>query len=63
MSGRTQRRVVDAGSGYLCQMEPVAHFGLGKYTQVNRVRVHWPDGATAMVNNPACDRLLRVLHP
>lgn len=63
MSGRTQRRVVDAGSGYLCQMEPVAHFGLGTHTQVNRVRVHWPDGATAMVNSPACDSLLRVPHP
>ena len=27
--GRTQLRVIDGGSGYLCQMEPVAHFGLG----------------------------------
>lgn len=23
-----QTRAIDAGSGYLCQMEPVAHFGL-----------------------------------
>ncbi|KAJ8361418.1 hypothetical protein SKAU_G00179430 [Synaphobranchus kaupii] len=23
-------RIIDGGSGYLCQMEPVAHFGLGK---------------------------------
>ena len=60
MFGRTQRRAIDAGSGYLCQMEPVAHFGLGRQTQINRVRVHWPDGATAMINNPACDQLLRV---
>ncbi len=63
MSGRTQRRAVDCGSGYLCQMEPVAHFGLGSQTQINRVRVHWIDGATAMINNPACDQLLRVEHP
>ncbi|KAK7074948.1 Cartilage acidic protein 1 [Halocaridina rubra] len=28
-SSRKQARVIDAGSGYLCQMEPVAHFGLG----------------------------------
>ncbi len=61
--GRTQRRAIDAGSGYLCQMEPVAHFGLGSITHINRVRVHWPDGATAMINNPQCDQLLRVLHP
>lgn len=63
MFGRTQRRSIDAGSGYLCQMEPVAHFGLGDQTRVNRVRVHWADGATAMINNPACDQLLRVPHP
>lgn len=61
--GRTQRRVIDAGSGYLCQMEPVAHFGLGWQTQINRVRVHYPDGATALVNNPSCDQLLRIAHP
>ncbi len=61
--GHTQRRAVDAGSGYLCQMEPVAHFGLGRQTQINRVRVHWPDGASTMINNPACDQLLRVEHP
>lgn len=23
-------RIIDGGSGYLCEMEPVAHFGLGK---------------------------------
>ncbi len=61
--GRTQCRVIDAGSGYLCQMEPVAHFGLAKQGQVHRVRVHWTDGATALINNPACDQVLRVAHP
>uniref|UniRef100_A0A9J8DHZ0 Cartilage acidic protein 1 n=1 Tax=Cyprinus carpio carpio TaxID=630221 RepID=A0A9J8DHZ0_CYPCA len=24
-------RIIDGGSGYLCEMEPVAHFGLGMY--------------------------------
>lgn len=24
-------RIIDGGSGYLCEMEPVAHFGLGKF--------------------------------
>lgn len=23
-------RIIDGGSGYLCEMEPVAHFGLGE---------------------------------
>ncbi len=61
--GRTQVRVIDGGSGYLCQMEPVAHFGLAQQTQVNRVRVHWTDGASVLINSPTCDQLLRVPHP
>ncbi|KAF7218019.1 transcript variant X1 [Nothobranchius furzeri] len=38
-------RIIDGGSGYLCEMEPVAHFGLG--TDVVKVlEVSWPDGTT-----------------
>ncbi|KAM9559739.1 cartilage acidic protein 1 [Salvelinus alpinus] len=36
-------RIIDGGSGYLCEMEPVAHFGLGKDIATN-VEVYWPDG-------------------
>lgn len=42
-SGDQQLSVIDGGSGYLCQMEPVAHFGLGKDTPV-KLHVTWPDG-------------------
>lgn len=28
-------RIIDGGSGYLCEMEPVAHFGLGKFFYCN----------------------------
>lgn len=45
-------RVIDGGSGYLCEMEPVAHFGLGQ-DEVTVLEVHWPDGA----------RLSRPLQP
>ncbi|MFB6102586.1 MAG: CRTAC1 family protein [Haloplanus sp.] len=38
-----QTRIVDAGSGYLCQMEPVAHFGLGAATP-RELAVCWPGG-------------------
>lgn len=60
---RSQVRVVDAGSGYLCQMEPVAHFGLGATSAVERVVVRWPDGAERTIDAPQADQLLRVEHP
>ncbi|XP_076001733.1 cartilage acidic protein 1a [Genypterus blacodes] len=36
-------RIIDGGSGYLCEMEPVAHFGLGS-DEVTVLEVSWPDG-------------------
>ncbi len=60
---RTQRRVIDAGSGYLCQMEPVAHFGLGRDASVERIEVRWLDGALVMLDTPCVDCVLRVEHP
>jgi hypothetical protein len=60
---RTQRRVIDAGSGYLCQMEPVAHFGLGDQTEIERIIVRWPGGEIAVLENPAINTLHRIPHP
>ena len=61
--GRTQRRAIDAGSGYLCQMEPVAHFGLGTLEHIDRVEVRWLDGATVTIDAPQTHQLIRVAHP
>ena len=61
--GRVQRRVIDAGSGYLCQMEPVAHFGLGPLTAVECIEVRWLDGATVVLDTPGIDRLVRMEYP
>ncbi|MEM1349936.1 MAG: CRTAC1 family protein [Myxococcota bacterium] len=61
--GRTQRRVIDSGSGYLCQMEPVAHFGLGDTDKVSSVRVVWPDGATRTLAPGRVDATLELTHP
>lgn len=58
-----QRRVVDGGSGYLCQGEPVAHFGLGDAAP-ERVVVRWPDGETTVeVEDPPANEVLTVEHP
>jgi hypothetical protein len=62
-AGRTRVKVIDGGSGYLCQMEPVAHFGLGDVRSVDRVTVTWPDGTAAVVENPPINRLHTVPFP
>jgi hypothetical protein len=62
--GRTQRRAIDAGSGYLCQMEPIAHFGLGAVDHVDRVQVRWVDGTTIDYEDAiAINQVLRVPFP
>jgi hypothetical protein len=61
--GRIQRRCIDAGSGYLCQMEPVAHFGLGRCRRVDWLQVRWPDGSHLHWRLPPCDQVLRVEYP
>ena len=62
-----QRRVVDAASGYLCQSEPVAHFGLGGKTtprlEPQAVTVRWPDGRERTVESPARETTHRMGHP
>ena len=41
---RVHAKTIDAGSGYLCQMEPVAHYGLRKDEVIRSVSVRWTDG-------------------
>lgn len=57
---RPQMRFIDGGSGYLCQMEPVAHFGLGKATRVAEVTVRWTDGRVRVLKDIAADQRLLV---
>ncbi|MGY2800470.1 CRTAC1 family protein [Thermostichus sp. MS-CIW-25] len=62
-STRTQIQAIDAGSGYLCQMEPVAHFGLGSETGVKEIQIQWPDGKQLQVAHPPVNQLLRIPYP
>ena len=49
--------------GYLCQQEPVAHFGLGSLVAVDYIEITWPDGAQHTLQNPEIDRLHDVKKP
>jgi hypothetical protein len=40
---RNQTKFICSGSGYLCQMEPVAHFGFGSsFPDIERIDIIWP---------------------
>ena len=43
---RTHSKTIDAGSGYLCQMEPVAHYGVRKNEKNFKFKVTWTNGKT-----------------
>merc|ERR1719461_610386 len=58
--GRTQMRIIDAGSGYLCQMEPVAHFGLGQLKKVDKVKVTWTDSSVCEFVPKGIDGVIEV---
>ncbi|MCO5589362.1 hypothetical protein L7F22_043329 [Adiantum nelumboides] len=62
-SGRTQKRVIDAGSGYLCSMEPIAHFGLGQLCGPVNLHVIWPDGASVALEVVQTKQVLKLSHP
>jgi hypothetical protein len=62
-AGRVRVKGVCGGSGYLCQMEPVAHFGLGRDVTADRVQVTWPDGAAVVLLNPGTNRTVTVPYP
>jgi hypothetical protein len=61
--GRTRVKVIDGGSGCGCQMEPVAHFGLGAERDVGQVTVTWPDGVEVAFAPPGVNRTLAVQYP
>ncbi|KAM7418779.1 hypothetical protein PAMA_016081 [Pampus argenteus] len=59
-----QTRIIDGGSGYLCAMEPVAHFGLGN-DKVTVLEVSWPDGSsiTRLLQPGEMNSVVEVAYP
>lgn len=49
---RNHAKTIDAGSGYLCQMEPVAHFGLRNNEIVKNVSIKWTNGEKEILEIP-----------
>ncbi len=61
--GATQMRELRAGSNFESQDPAEAHFGLGAATQVDELRVAWPNGATTVVPAVAANQWLRLTSP
>ena len=47
---RKHSKTIDAGSGYLCQMEPVAHYGIRKKEKNIRIQIKWTNGKTKTIS-------------
>ena len=47
---RKHSKTIDAGSGYLCQMEPVAHYGIRKNEEDIKIQIKWTNGKIKTVS-------------
>jgi len=58
--GRQLRRDIAPAYSYLSSGDPRAHFGLGRATRVDEVRVVWPDGTEELFGSLDIDRIHRL---
>ncbi len=57
---RMHSKTIDAGSGYLCQMEPVAHFGIRKNEKNFKVEVKWTNSTTKLIEIKSLNQTVTV---
>ena len=57
---RKHAKTIDAGSGYLCQMEPVAHYGIRKNEKDFKVEVKWTDGTKNLIKINSLNKAIIV---
>ena len=46
--------------GYLSSLEPLVHFGLGKTTSVDSIKVIWPDGKQQVLKNIKANQRIKL---
>lgn len=45
--------------GYMSSVDPRLHFGLGEITNLDSVKILWPDGKTSILKNVATNQILK----
>jgi hypothetical protein len=58
--GLTQLQEVRANSSFLSASDPRTHFGLGRATRVETIKIHWPSGTVDTIRDQAADQILMV---
>ncbi len=58
VAGKKIVRLVAPGYSYLCGNDPRAHFGLGRATSVDQIRVQWPGGKVETFAGARADQIL-----
>ena len=56
-------REMRLSSGYLSSLPARVHFGLGKSTELQQLKVIWPDGRGSLIERPPLGTLLQVRRP
>ncbi|QEG34103.1 CRTAC1 family protein [Bythopirellula goksoeyrii] len=60
---RTLRREANTSPGTFNQSDLPVHFGLGSATQIDELRIQWPDGTSQFIENVAVDQYLTIQSP
>ena len=63
VGGDSQMREVSIASNFVSQNPTTQTFGLGNATQVDELRVQWPDGAETIMANVQANQFMSVDQP
>lgn len=55
-----QKKSLLTGRGYLSQPESILHFGLGKRSSIDSLRIQWPDGKRQKLAKMAVDTVITI---
>ena len=61
--GVTQVRVQDGGMHDRGQNFQRLHFGLAKYTKIDKIKVYWPSGTVQELSGVKANQVLRIKEP